>query len=152
MKSISFLLLAGSLLLAAASGCSRSPAKPPEALTLYALNPMKGNHSDSPRKGYLHGYRILGASEITEPQRRAELMSALQRSIDESTGETAKCFNPRHGLHLTDDGAIREYVICFECGFMFVYGKDPTRLVTISDSAAPLFNRFLKEEGLTVSK
>lgn len=144
-------LLFGLLLLTAASGCGpRSPQPPPEALTLYALNPLREHYGASPKEGFLYGYRILGSTEISEPDRRAELMSALQRSIDESPGDRMRCFNPRHGLRVTDNGVVREYVICFQCFVIVVYREGARESVEISDYAAPIFNRFLTEEGLPI--
>lgn len=135
-----------------AVGCQKMPERPPDALTLYALDPYSKFSGKPPTAELFHDYDILGASEIKERDRRAELMWALQRSIDESTGDRAECFNPRHGLRVTNRGVIREYVICFECASMVMYREGGVGSATISDYGAPIFNRFLKEEGLPVPK
>lgn len=139
------------LLLLPASGCNRSPdGPPPDQLTLYALNPISEPPGATPGAELLHGYRILGRSVIKEPDRRASLMAAILKSAQESDGHRANCFNPRHGLRVKSTGVIKEYVICFECSYMEVHSGGAMTGVPITQSARPLFNRCLREEGLPV--
>lgn len=147
------LVLAGCLWFLAAPGCGPSPrTAPPDELTLFALHPNEGAPRTTRDSQFLYGFRILGRSVIKEPERRAELLGAIVKAAEESGGERANCFGPRHALRVKDAGLIREYVICFECSVMELHAGGQKTEIPITKSASSLFNRFLKEEGLPVPK
>lgn len=68
-----------------------------------------------------HGYGILGRVSLGSQADGNELIALIERGIEASNGMVAACFNPRHGLQLTVDGAIWDILICYECLSMQVY-------------------------------
>lgn len=144
-------LLALLIALGAPAGCG-SPElfPPPEKLTLFALNPHYERGGAESEEERFHGYRILGGSEIKEPERRAKLLNAL-KEVSLKTNDRAKCmFAPRHGLRTESAGKVWEYLICFECDTMYVFSGDLKEHRVIPKAPADLFNRTLREEGLPV--
>lgn len=145
------LVFAGCLFVLGACGCRPSPeVAPPDELTLYALHPHEAAARTTRDSRFLYGFRILGRSVIKEPERRAELLGAILKAAEESGGERANCFGPRHALRVKDAGLIREYVICFECSVMELHAGGQKTEIPITKSASSLFNRFLKAEGLPI--
>jgi len=66
-------------------------------------------------KEEFQGWRILGSMMVTNAKVRNELVTALKKSVEESKGGVANCFNPRHGIRVILDGKTNDFVICFRC-------------------------------------
>ena len=116
-------------LVALVAGCGRSGSTTatiptPDELTLYAIdgvvNPPTSFASDAK---HFRGYEILGKVEITDPQSRREIMTAVLAGISESDGTVASCFWPRHGVRVVTDGKAVDYVICYECLQAYIFSE-----------------------------
>jgi hypothetical protein len=81
----------------------------------------------------------------------------LKKSVAESKGAAADCFNPRHGIRVIYDGKTNDLVICFQCFQVLVYqnGKEekpPDFLIGDSaQSAESLFNRVLMKQKIPLA-
>lgn len=120
--------------LALALGCSSAEENqlPPEALRalrgarsleLFALDPtplMQG--AVPPEKGVFHEYPILGRAVLSDAVQAKALGELVLRGIRESDGTAAACFNPRHGIRVSQDGRTLDFVICYECLSLSVHG------------------------------
>jgi hypothetical protein len=104
----------------------------------------------SPQGGDFHGYRILGSAVITDTETRKKLVFAFKKAIAENFGVEAACFNPRHGIRVTRNGKEADFVICFQCAQVEVYG-DVQSHILISNSAQQLFDRVLVSQGVPVA-
>jgi len=63
---------------------------------------------------YNHG--MLGRVAITDRATRDHLNAELAAGARRSDGRVMACFNPRHGIRLTDArGVVTDVLICFEC-------------------------------------
>jgi len=121
MRSASTLLLV--LLLCGCSQKARLAAAitklsdTPSKFVLYSLDPGPLVHDESIATATVfHGYDILGRAEITDPD---------ERGARESDGSIGLCFNPRHGLHVEQNGGSVDFVICFECLQVHAHGFQP---------------------------
>ena len=103
---------------AAAWTCLRQPRQ----MTVYSTIPDPADPALAGAR-FFHGYRILGevsVSAATDQQRVAEtIKDAVLHFPDPSI-----CFNPRHGIRVTDGHSAYDFVICFECGLMDFYVGD----------------------------
>jgi hypothetical protein len=95
-----------------------------------------------------HGYKVLGAAKIAQPDTRRRLISALMQSMRESDGTVAQCFNPRHGIRATRHGKRADLVICFECLSFRLYG-DSQGAFEITHTPEVLFEEVLKKNGIS---
>lgn len=101
--------------------------------------------SSKPAKDAFHGYRILGSTQIPDPPTRKKLVTALEKGIAENGGRTlAHCFNPRHGIHVTRAKEHADFVICFECDQIQIYGAASVEVLT-TGSPLPIFNHVLQD-------
>jgi hypothetical protein len=98
----------------------------------------------------LEGYWVLGSTELTNDAARAATR-AFQNAIAESRGPVARCFDPHHGLRLSADGHVYDYLLCYHCGQMQVYedGKF-TSMVGVTGSPEAL-NAMLKAARVPLS-
>src|SRR5262249_25736189 len=71
-----------------------------------------------------HGWKILGKTAVKDAAVRKQIVTALDKGIAESDGNGAKCFDPRHGIRAQHDGKTVDLVICFECGWIYVFHGD----------------------------
>ena len=70
----------------------------------------------------------------------------LAAAAEESEGDAAACFNPRHGLRVTRNGKTIDFVICFECFQVKVFGGDKDEGgFRITDTPQPSFDKVLRD-------
>ena len=109
------------------------------SLRLYSLDPSIGAKD---YRGF-HGWTVLG--EVTlEGAAATAAREAVAKGIQESKGDGAKCFEPRHGLRA---GSV-DLVICFECFHVYAYqGWDRAYCVT-TEAPARVLNQLLSGAGI----
>jgi len=107
--------------------------------------------SEAGSQGPYFGFRVLGRARIVPKADRSTLVKALLKSIRDARPESFLCFNPRHALHVEDDGRTLDVLVCFECwnGRYETNGSRGTFRATTF--AEPVFDRFLKEAGVPLS-
>ncbi len=88
-------------------------------LVLFSLDPDQ-QHAVRGTKQF-HDYLILGETVVGSASSRQALAATLKRSLAAWGGGYTMCFNPRHGLRATHGGKSFEFLICFECGRLYVY-------------------------------
>ena|SRR5260370_6484365 len=92
-----------------------------EQFELFSLDPSVEGMKD---KGGFHGWKVLGKTVVKEAEVRKKILADLDKGISDSDGNGAKCFDPRHGIRAKRDGKIVDLVICFECGWIYVFRDD----------------------------
>jgi hypothetical protein len=109
--------------------------------------------SDGQAKDGFHGWKVLGKTALKDPKVRKQVLDSLYDGIAKSKGVGAKCFDPRHGIRATVDGKTVDLVICFECGWVYVYedGKRQDAAVTTPKPQATL-DKVLKDAGVALPK
>jgi hypothetical protein len=121
----------------------------PSLVTLYSLEPLEKPGKDNA----FQGWKVLGKTTVKEVEARKKLLSALEKSIAEPGRGGAKCFDPRHAIRATQEGKTVDLVICFECGWVYVYvdGKDVAH-VEMDTVAQPLFDQVLRNAEVPLAK
>jgi hypothetical protein len=163
MQTRKALALIGLALLAGASGCrSARPIgflEDPETVTLVSIDgnvrANSGNLTPEQEKGEKwQGYPVLGKAEITDPEQRRQVISAVQKAIHNGPDRPFVCFVPRHVLHISKQGETLNVAICFECLRYRVYPADsdqPKAVGTISRDAQPLLDGILTDAGVPLA-
>ena len=143
-------------------GCSKPTKQPqvvaalekladaPSKMVLYSLNPEDhhdgGLHTDT----VFHSFGILGKAEITDSNEQRTLLRALARGASENDDHAAACFNPRHALHIEENGQSLDFTICFECLQVQTQGFQPGGFLT-SDSPQLTFDQSLRTHHLPLA-
>jgi hypothetical protein len=141
-------------------GCGSAKSLPPladEALKngtefeLLSLDPDPDAEKTGSRE--FCGWKVLGSTVIKDSDTRAELIASIKAGVAENTGTVADCFYPRHGIKVTINGEIHEFVICFQCYQVNwnVDGNYKERFL-ITDSPQPTFDRILKDANVPLAK
>jgi hypothetical protein len=109
--------------------------------------------AESDGKEYFHDYRVLGRTEIKDSKRKAELLAALYRGVEDRRASPAACFDPRHGIIAVAGTNRVELLICFHCNQGQEYSASGQRGFLIGKGTArELFNRTLTEAGVPLAK
>jgi hypothetical protein len=123
-----------------------------EQIELYSLEPEPDKDKDKD-KDTLQGWKILGKTVLKDASVRKSALNAVENGIGKGRG--AKCFDPRHALRATHDGKTVDLVICFECGWVYVYyDKKAERAATLVTSSKPqeTLDKILKDAGVPLAK
>ena len=100
-----------------------------------------------PAEGDFHRYKVLGTAVIEDAETRKKIVSAFKRAVAENQNYVAACFNPRHGIRVTRKGKQVDFVICFGCAQVEVFGEVSVRIL-IGNSARALFDSVLQSSGI----
>ena len=115
---------------------------------LYSLEPGVEDEKDG-----FHGYKVLGKVAVKDDATRKALAAAFRKAVEEKGLAPARCFIPRHGIRVQQDGNTVDLVICFECFQVkdFVGDRKGTGCL-IGRSAQPAFDKVLKDAGVPLAK
>ncbi len=93
-----------------------------------------------------HGYHIRGEHKVTSAVLQERLKSGIEEAIATDPGFGAKCFNPAHGLRVSDGRQSVDLMICFGCRRLVVFSGQTTSDSTIGGSGDTefLLNRALR--------
>jgi hypothetical protein len=116
---------------------------------LYSLEPLE----KAEKENALHGWKVLGETTVKDAETRKKLLSALEKSIAKPETGGAKCFDPRHAISVRQDGKAVEVLMCFECGWVYVYqdGKDVAH-IKMDTVAQPLYDGILQDARIPLAK
>jgi hypothetical protein len=143
------------------TGCQRDSGADqnveiPDDMTLYSIDGRDGKEGKrtepKPKTDEdFHGYPVLGKIAVTDAATKQAILTALNEGIASKDAKEAKCFNPRHGLRTVNKGKTIEYVICFECGQVYVTEGDTTKKHLTSTAPQAVFDKYLKEAGIPLA-
>jgi hypothetical protein len=114
-----------------------------EHFELLSLDPKRPEKAPADA---FHGWSVLGKTTVKDAEVRKKVVAAFEKGVRENSGIAAACFNPRHGIRLTNDKKTLDLVICFECFQVQAFVADKRAagfLVTGSPQA--LFDDVLKD-------
>jgi hypothetical protein len=121
-----------------------------EQFELLSLNPNFAQ--EKPKDGF-HGWQVLGKTTVTDAEARKNLVAAFKKGVGENKGIAAACFNPRHGIRVTQDGKTTDFVVCFECAQVQVFaGDNQGKGFLITSSPQPVFDGVLKEANVPLAE
>jgi len=124
----------------------------PEQLTLYSIDGRDFKQGEEPKtEEKFHGYPVLGKVEITDVDRRKEIVAALKKGMARSDGKMAKCFWPRHAIRAVEKGRTIDCVICFECYQLEVHEGNSKSVKPTTREPQEVFNRHLKQAGVPLA-
>lgn len=111
-----------------------------EKVELFSLEPglRKPKPKDPSAENTFHGWEVLGNTEIIKADARKELFDAVEKGIESSEGRGANCFYPRHAIRATVKEKTKDrtvdLVICFECGWIYVFLDKDEKLKSVATS------------------
>ena len=99
-----------------------------------------------------HGFRVLGQTVVNDQGARQELNRALRKGAESGFTNRPRCFNPRHGIRVTQAGRTTDFLICFECEQVQVWSGDQ-RVADWRTDASPLptFDQVLQQAGVPLA-
>jgi hypothetical protein len=115
----------------------------PDQFELLSLNPQ--GRAGAAGVNY-HGTTVIRTVVVNDPETRRRLLSSFERAVAENQGTAAACFNPRHGIRVTRKQKQVEFVICFECNRVRVFGVVQGEFL-LTNSAQPFFDSVLGNKG-----
>jgi len=130
------------------TSASDSGAEPGDVVLL-SVNPQKAKAGD--KGAIFHGYPVLGEVTLTGEDRKV-VLAALAKGIAEAPELGARCFIPRHGLRVTENGATVEHLICFECSWIYTYEGGKRTVKCIANTPRGTFNRVLRDADIPLAK
>ena len=122
-----------------------------ETLELYSLDP-----STPKEKGDadFHGWKVLGKTEVKK-EALTKLVGAFKKGVEEADQKvSAGCFRPRHAIRVQLDGKSYDFVICFECVQVLIYGEKAKENdgFHVSGSPTEVFNKSLTDAKVKLPK
>jgi hypothetical protein len=115
-------------------------------LVLYSLDPQRLVFLDSGEVQPLsddvpkfHGYRILGQTTLASSESQRVVVKTIREGVRNWDGRVNACFEPRHGIRVTDASGTYDFLVCFTCHQIYVFLPGDVRSgVCIRASPKPL--------------
>jgi hypothetical protein len=144
-------------LIVSCASCAPSYSVPdhPEQIILYSIDGNDYDDLDQRPKTdeTLHRYPVLGKVEITDPDDRKEIITALKAA---GAGPMPLCFWPRHAVRVVEKGRTMDYLICFECRLIeWHYGGSSAAVILGQGTGKPfraIPNARLKAAGVALAR
>jgi hypothetical protein len=124
---------------------ARTALEKADAIDVLSLDPQ----GDDESKDAFHDYKVLARATVTDDDARKAVVAAVLKGVAESDGAVAKCFEPRHGLHVVYKGKTYDFLICYQCSQIQVFAEaaeEPETVGTTAASRAAL-DKALRESG-----
>ncbi|MCP4777436.1 MAG: hypothetical protein GY880_24725 [Planctomycetaceae bacterium] len=137
------------------AGCHQSSDVIPhkvDRLILYSLECDFDENAVPEDAEMLHGYLVLGKTEVDSAASRTEILDAVRTDIANGSS-SAKCFEPHHAIRIGHDDRTSDVVICYKCrGYECTEnGKLKTTSYPMDVHSRELLNRVLTSDGITLS-
>ncbi len=122
------------------------------SVVLYSLDPGVAIVDQKKERLTFHDHLVLGAAEIRGSTAKSNLLTSLLVNIPEKHPDYAiNCFFPRHGIRVVSGGATNDFVICFECEQLRVYGAVFNDAIPLYRTGRGAFDQELKDHQLPMA-
>ena len=137
------------------AGCNQNPGVIPhqvDRLVLYSLECDFDRDAVPKDAELLHGYLVLGKTEIDSAASRSEILDAVREDISNGS-KIYSCFDPHHAIRIVHNDTTNDVVICYKCrGYERTEnGKLKTTSYPMDVRSRELLNRVLKSDGVALS-
>lgn len=118
-----------------------------DAVEVYSLG------GETNEKDGWHGAKVLGKTTVKGEKAQKELSDVVKKGVAEGD-RGARCFIPRHGLRVTHESKTYDLVICFECGWLYLYTDKSAKpqIFLISASPEKPLNKILTDAKVPLAK
>jgi hypothetical protein len=118
-------------------------------IILYSLEPWSLATTND---NTLHGYKILGQVTL-DGKDAATAITAFESSILKKKRHfTVLCFDPRHALRVMVNAQTYDFLLCYACGYLYVYRGDKI-IATLDAGGSPnVLNALLTAAKIPLSK
>jgi hypothetical protein len=114
---------------------------------LFRVDPGATRHGVESKLPRFHDWAVIASAVPSDALSEATISQSLARIVASHDNGVAACFDPHHGLTLTDGIASFDVLLCFECWRYVVYTSDGT--VLYADSFTTLGQKEKWEQAFT---
>jgi hypothetical protein len=97
-------------------------------------------------ENYFHDQKIVGSVAISKGKTE-EILGEMLIGLEEES-ESFMCFYPRHGFKVVFETSTIEFLICFQCGSLWIYDDSGVDDFLTSTRVNRFFYNILKENGI----
>ncbi|QJX00690.1 hypothetical protein [Frigoriglobus tundricola] len=99
-----------------------------------------------------HGAKVLGQTKVKSAADLTSMTAALKKGVADGDGG-ARCFIPRHGVRVAHAGKTYDFLICFECHWVYVFtdNSDKPLVLMIADAPQKAFNKLLTDAAVPLA-
>jgi hypothetical protein len=91
---------------------------------MLALNPYSDINKPPPSAVLFHEWMVMASAVPSDTTSGSDIVRSLRAMIDSPKDGVAACFEPRHGIVLSDGRLTFEVVLCLKCFRYVVYTPD----------------------------
>ena len=102
------------------------------------------------KKPKFHDYKIVEQAKLNALQ--ATNLRTVFLANTKRKGMKMLCFWPQHGIRMKHQGQILDFLICFQCGYIYTYFNGKETRETFSSEGSKDFNALWKSAGLSPEK
>jgi hypothetical protein len=99
-------------------------------------------------------WRLLGQHTVRDAKTRDKILAALNKGLA-TPARSVPGFSPRYAIRASHNGKTVDLLICFDCGWVFVYyggKKTESAILRIGKGAESTFAQVLEEHSVPLAK
>jgi hypothetical protein len=123
----------------------------PDSIVLYSLEPWDVPTTND---ATLHHFKILGQTTLNAENGLvavAALESAVPATVSRA-GIHPLCFDPRVALRVRAHGQTYDFLLCYACGYLYVYRGDENIAMLYARGSPDVLNSLLTKANIPLSK
>lgn len=118
-------------------------------IILYSLEPWT---SPTKNDNTLERFKVLGQITLTDKQAAAAITAFESAILKNRRNAIVFCFDPRHAIRVDFNGHTYEFLLCYACGYLYVY-CDGKIIAQLDAGGSPkVLNGLLKAANIPLSK
>ena len=119
---------------------ARTALEKADQIDVLSLDPT----ADETDKDAFHKYKVLGRATVKDTDARKDIAAAVEKGVAEG-GPVARCFEPRHGLHVVYNDTTYDFLICYQCSRIRIFrGTPEPETVATSGASKAALDKALK--------
>jgi hypothetical protein len=123
-----------------------------DRVTLYSLECDFDRQAVREDAELLHGYLVLGKTDIESAEDRTEILDAVRKDIANGGSAFYHCFTPHHAVRIVHDDTTTDIVICYMCrGYERTENGELGLSHPMDVRSRDLLNRVLESHDITLS-
>ena len=123
-----------------------------EEWDLYSLQPSPSNEV-ADKTSFFYPHQVLGRLTVKKTDDVGKkVLDAFEKTIGKGDWQ-ARCFEPEHAIHAEDRDDSIDIIICFHCGWAYVYVNEKEVAALIAEmSGDEMFDSILKNANIPLAQ
>ena len=112
-------------------------------MVLYSLEPYSRDMEFAKKDVVFHEFKVLGSLWIENQDLQTKIANEIKRAVSEVDKDFANCFWPRHGVRVSDEKSVYDFLICYQCNTLYLFKDEGKKREIVIGGTVNFLNEIL---------